>query len=101
MLFTESFTMALSSLLANRLRALLTTLGIIIGIGSVIGLISLGRGVEDFISSEFEDLGSNLIVVFSSSPTSSTRDRIQRISTIETEAIRQLPSIARVAPIHG
>ena len=48
----ETIRIALVSLYANRLRSILTTLGIIIGIGAVIGLISLGRGVEDFIASE-------------------------------------------------
>jgi len=93
--------MAISSLLANRLRALLTTLGIIIGIGAVIGLISLGRGVEDFIAAEFEGLGSNLVIVFSSPPSSPTRDRIQPISTNEIQDILALNAVAKVAPIHG
>lgn len=97
----EILRMAFSSLIANRLRALLTTLGIIIGVGAVIGLISLGRGVEDYIASEFQGLGSNLIVVFSSPPKSPTRERIQPLSTIEAQDILALPSIARVAPIHG
>ncbi len=97
----ESITMALGSLLVNRLRALLTMLGIIIGVGAVIGLISLGRGVEDFIASEFEDLGTNIVVVFSSAPSSPTRERIQPMSTNEVEDILALPSVAAVAPIHG
>ena len=42
----EFFRIALSGLSANRLRAMLTTLGIIIGVGAVIGLASLGRGVD-------------------------------------------------------
>ncbi|MEM6283109.1 MAG: ABC transporter permease, partial [Chloroflexota bacterium] len=97
----ESLRIALSSLIVNRLRALLTTLGIIIGVGSVIALISLGRGVEDFIASEFESLGSNLIVVFRSAPQSPTRDRIEPLTTVEAIDILNLPSISNIAPIHG
>jgi len=97
----EAFRIAFSSLVANRLRALLTTLGIIIGVGAVIGLISLGRGVEDFIASEFEGLGSNLLVVFASPPQSPTRERIQPISTVEAADILALDTIAAIAPIHG
>jgi putative ABC transport system permease protein len=53
MQFSETLRIAISSLLVNRLRSILTTLGIIIGVGAVIGLVSLGRAVEDFIASEF------------------------------------------------
>lgn len=97
----ESLRMAFSSLVANRLRALLTTLGIIIGVGAVIGLISLGRGVEDYIASEFEGLGSNLLIVFSSPPKSPTRERIEPLTTVEAADLLALPQIAAVAPIHG
>ena len=97
----DAFRIAFDSLIANRLRALLTTLGVIIGVGAVIGLISLGRGVEDFIASEFEGLGSNLLVVFASPPQSPTRERIQPLSTVEAADLLALDSIAAIAPIHG
>jgi putative ABC transport system permease protein len=96
----ESFRVALTGLLTNRLRAILTTLGIIIGVGAVIGLASLGRGVESFIASEFQALGSNVLFVFSSAPTSGTRTTIQPISTLEGEALADptvAPAIAQVA----
>jgi putative ABC transport system permease protein len=97
---TESLRIAFDSLLINRLRAMLTTLGIVIGVGAVIGLVSLGRGVENFIQSEFQSLGSNVLFVFSSAPTSGTRTTIQPISTIEGEALGTkavAPSIRQVA----
>ncbi|MBW4435555.1 MAG: ABC transporter permease [Pleurocapsa minor GSE-CHR-MK-17-07R] len=100
MSLTESFRVALTGLLTNRLRAILTTLGIIIGVGAVIGLSSLGRGVESFIASEFQALGSNVLFVFSSAPTSGTRTTIQPISTLEGEALGDptvAPDIAQVA----
>lgn len=96
----ESFRIALDSLLINRLRAALTALGIIIGVGAVIGLVSLGRGVEGFVQSEFQSLGSNVLFVFSSAPTSGTRTTIQPISMREAEALANpsiAPSIRRVA----
>jgi putative ABC transport system permease protein len=43
----ESFRLAISGLMANRLRSLLTMLGIIIGVGAVIGLVSFGQGFEN------------------------------------------------------
>ena len=54
---------ALRSLASNKLRAALTLLGIVIGVTAVIVLISLGRGVQKSITSEFESLGTNLITV--------------------------------------
>ena len=65
------------------MRAVLTTLGIVIGVAAVVSLISLGRGVQDYIASEFESLGANLLVVFPQRPTSPTRSRIQFITTNE------------------
>ena len=97
---TESFRIALSGLSANRLRAMLTTLGIIIGVGAVIGLSSLGRGVENFVAAEFQALGSNVLFVFSSAPASGTRTTIQPITTREAEALARpsvAPSIRQVA----
>jgi putative ABC transport system permease protein len=60
----ENIRLALRALTANKLRALLTMLGIIIGVAAVITLLSVGKGVESFVVSEFEDLGNNLLFVF-------------------------------------
>ncbi len=101
--FLEIFRIAISSLLINRLRAVLTTLGIIIGVGAVIALISLGRGVETYISSQFQGLGSNILFVFSAAPTSSTRTTIMPLTTIEGNALSNpsiAPSIRQVAMEH-
>ena len=54
---------ALTSLTANKMRASLTLLGIVIGVTAVIVLVSMGRGVQASITSEFEGLGANLITV--------------------------------------
>ena len=59
----ESIRIALRALAANKLRSVLTMLGIIIGVGAVIVLISLGRGVERFVTDSFAGLGSNLLFV--------------------------------------
>jgi putative ABC transport system permease protein len=61
---SENFRMAFQALIANKLRALLTMLGIIIGVAAVITLVSVGRGVEGVVLSEFEGLGNNLLFVF-------------------------------------
>lgn len=97
--FSESPRIAIDSLLINRLRAVLTTLGIIIGVGAVIGLVSLGRGVEDFIAGEFEGLGANVLTVTTTRPTSPTRTRIAPLTTIEANNLAQplvAPNVRRV-----
>ncbi len=96
----ESLRIALSGLAANRLRAVLTTLGIIIGVSAVIALVSLGRGVEAYIAGEFQSLGSNVLFVFPSASASGTRTTIAPLTTVEAEALANpiiAPSIRQVA----
>ena len=64
----ESFTIAIRSLLANKMRSVLTMLGIIIGVGSVITLVSMGRGADATIASAYEELGTNLLQVMPQNP---------------------------------
>lgn len=61
--FNETLNTAIVALLANKARSFLTTLGIIIGVFSVVMMISLGRGVQNYITDEFDALGSNLIFI--------------------------------------
>lgn len=60
--FTQSFRLALKSLMASKMRALLTMLGIIIGVGAVIVITSLGNGMQQLMNDEFESMGSNIIM---------------------------------------
>ena len=62
-MFWESILIALEGLKANKLRAFLTMLGIIIGVGAVIVMVSLGLGVQQKVESSLASLGSNLLVV--------------------------------------
>lgn len=63
MKITELFKTAYISLKANKGRSVLTMLGVIIGVSAVILLISLGRGIQNYITDQFEILGSNLIFI--------------------------------------
>jgi len=58
-LFEESY----SALVANKVRSSLTILGIVIGIGSVIGLVAIGQGATNSIQANIQSIGSNLIIV--------------------------------------
>ncbi|MCX7939234.1 MAG: ABC transporter permease [Thermoflexales bacterium] len=62
-MLVENVKVALRALAANKLRSVLTTLGIIIGVTAVIALVSLGNGVQRFINQRFESQGANLIFV--------------------------------------
>lgn len=57
------FNIAIGSILRNKSRSLLTTLGIIIGVTSVILLVSIGNGLQTYVSGQFKALGSNLIFI--------------------------------------
>ena len=61
--FTQSFKLAINSLRTSKMRAFLTMLGIIIGVGAVIVILSLGNGMTNMMNEQFETLGSNLIQV--------------------------------------
>jgi len=61
--FKELIKLSLQALVANKLRSFLTTLGIIIGVFSIIVLVSLGSGLQSYITSQIQGFGSNLIFV--------------------------------------
>lgn len=62
-MFWESVWIAMEGLKANKLRSVLTMLGIIIGVGAVIAMISIGLGVQQKVQNSIASLGSNLLIV--------------------------------------
>jgi putative ABC transport system permease protein len=89
----EPLQLAFTALLQNRMRALLTTLGIIIGVGAVIALTTLGQGVQNYIYDQFQSLGSNLLIISSQQPEDDTRTRIEPLTNEDVESLSR-PSIA-------
>lgn len=67
-MYKEGFLMAWASLVANKMRSLLTMLGIIIGVAAVIALVSIGYGVRSQIQDSISSLGSNLLMVYPGAP---------------------------------
>ncbi len=59
----DYFSLAFNNLRRRKLRSWLTMIGIFIGIAAVVALISLGQGLQDYISGEFEKLGSDKIII--------------------------------------
>jgi putative ABC transport system permease protein len=64
MSIVDSLRIALTALRANMLRSILTTLGIIIGVGSVIVMVAVGSGARSEVDRQIASLGSNMLVVF-------------------------------------
>lgn len=92
-----------SSLAANKVRTGLTMLGIVIGIASVIAMVSIGRGAQDSIQSSIEGLGSHMLTVAPGlmQPgrgfVSSGRGSSQSVKSEDAEAIRGLAGVAFVS----
>ena len=59
----ETLRVAISSLVSNKLRTTLTMLGIVIGVGAVIALMSVGRGAQDSVDARIQGMGTNLLFV--------------------------------------
>ena len=59
----ENFVIALRALASNKLRSVLTMLGIVIGVGAVVALMAIGNGATSDITSRVQDIGSNVITV--------------------------------------
>ncbi len=104
----ESVRISLRALTVNKMRSILTMLGIIIGVGAVIALLSVGQGFEQYITQQFQSLGTNLLFVFagqleSSGPGSarSSQQRIQPLTMGDASTLADpflVPDVVAVAP---
>jgi putative ABC transport system permease protein len=102
----ESLAIAIRSLLANKLRSALTMLGVIIGVGAVITLMSVGRGAQAAITSTFEELGTNVLYVMPTSVEGGGMMALQYGATTPTltlddaRALERIPSVAAVVSVN-
>ena len=71
MRFGATFKIAFRALRRNKLRSVLTALGIIIGVGAVIAMVGIGNGAKAQVEAQIASLGENVILIFSGSTTSS------------------------------
>jgi putative ABC transport system permease protein len=94
--------MALSTLRSNRLRSLLTMVGIVIGNASVITLVGVGRGAQGLAEGQLNNLGANVLFVVPGN-TNARRQGVTRPKTLVLEDAKaiatQVPSVKRVAPV--
>lgn len=98
----ESTRIALRSLMANKLRAGLTMLGVIIGVAAVIALMSIGRGASAAISSQIQSIGTNLLFVRpGAAQTSGVRGAEGSAGTLtieDSKALEAIDGVVAVAP---
>ena len=71
MRMAPTFNVALRALRRNKMRSVLTALGIIIGVGAVIAMVGIGNGAKAQVEAQIASLGQNVILIFSGSTTSS------------------------------
>jgi putative ABC transport system permease protein len=94
----NAFLLALREIRNNLLRAGLTTLGIVIGVGAVILMVTLGAGATKRVSADIATMGNNLLVLFpgqrNGPPTASTPFDISVVDAIQ----REVPGLAEVVP---
>lgn len=89
----ESMKMAIRSIKTNKVRAFLTMLGIIIGVASVIVLVSIGQGSSQSVQDEINSLGTNLLTV------SVTDTDSVKLTDDTIEQFKDLDGISEVAPV--
>jgi len=97
-------TIAIRSLFANKLRSSLTMLGIIIGVGAVITLMSVGRGAESTITEAFQALGTNAIYIQPKNPDAPGLSGLSptfspaTLTISDAEAVADIRSVLDTAP---
>jgi putative ABC transport system permease protein len=101
--FSQNIRSALRALLANKLRSALTMLGIVIGVGSVVALLSVGTGVQSSITGQISGIGANMITVFAgtrnnSAPSGAGGGATAPLTYQEAQKLKGLSGVAAVAP---
>jgi macrolide transport system ATP-binding/permease protein len=95
----EAFTMALRAMAGHRLRTLLTMLGIIIGIASVVSMVALGEGSRQRVLADISSMGTNTIDIFTGKNFGDrTAGRIRTLVPADARALEQLSYVDSVSP---
>jgi len=97
--FVEAFKMALRAMVGHRLRTLLTMLGIVIGIASVVSMVALGSGSQQRVLKDISAMGTNTIDVFPGKNFGDRQSsRIRTLVPADADALAQLPYVDSVTP---
>src|SRR5262245_47353491 len=100
----ELLRIAFDALVRNKLRSLLTMLGIIIGVGAVIAMVAIGQGAQASVDAQISSLGTNVLMLF---PGTSSRGGVMigagsntTLTEDDGQAIRdQCPAVAHISPL--
>jgi putative ABC transport system permease protein len=99
----QSFLSALEALVGNKLRALLTMLGIIIGVGAVIVVIAIGQGASAKVAAQLAQLGTNMLTVQPGSANvggvATGQGGRPTLKEADVAALQQVPHIAAISPV--
>ena len=97
----ESFRSAFASIMAHGFRSFLTTLGIVIGVASVIAVVSVTQGLSAFVGQQFAALGTNSLTIASFTPIQDQMKGIRaRLTPADLDLIEQrIDGIASITPI--
>jgi len=99
-IFLENFRIAFSALRANLMRSILTTLGIIIGVGAVIAVVSIVQGLQYMFNQQFQGVGATFIMVIPDQSHNENMARQVRLSWDDGKAIRDdVPGIRQITPV--
>jgi putative ABC transport system permease protein len=103
-LYVQLARVALQSLKSNKLRSALTMLGVVIGVGAVIVMVSIGEGARERVSRDIQGLGTNLLVVLPGFDRKGPvrANNVQTLTAEDARAIaEQVPNVALVSPEAG
>ncbi len=94
---------AFRALATNRMRTLLTMLGVVIGVCAVVIMMAVGRGAQSMVNQSISSMGSNLLIVFPGSQTSGGvrfgAGAAQTLTISDAQAIATVPGVLRVGPV--
>ncbi len=98
--FTEAFKMALLAMTSHRLRTLLTMLGIIIGIASVVSVVALGEGTRQRILKDISAIGTNTISIYPGQDYGDMRSgKVRTLLPRDAEALALQPYVDTATPV--
>ncbi len=98
MLFRDTFQTAIRGITVNKGRTFLTTLGIMIGVASVVLMVSIGRSFQNYILTQIESVGTSTLDII---PTGFEKfgGNLESLTYDDYEAVKNLPSVESITPV--
>src|SRR5688572_7063979 len=102
-MFNKYFSMAFEAIFLNKVRSFLTTLGIIIGVFSVIVMISLGQASQEYITQQVKGLGAGVLIITPGNPKTQTfgppgLTTAKTLTLDDAKALENIPGTLFVSP---